>query len=91
MEAELETALAFDPAAPMNLQIATFRRRQLLRILLRDVLGFAALSETTEELSNLADAIIDCSYRTGGRFWRNVTERRGCPVRSCFLRLCNAG
>jgi glutamate-ammonia-ligase adenylyltransferase len=72
VEAELETALAFDPAAPVHLQAATFRRRQLLRILLRDVLGFAALSEITEELSHLADAIIDCCYRTA----RSILEKR---------------
>ncbi len=40
-----------------------FRRRQLLRIALRDVLGLAVLSEITGELSNLADAILDVTYR----------------------------
>jgi glutamate-ammonia-ligase adenylyltransferase len=45
------------------IKLASFRRRQILRILVRDVLGFAALPEVTEELSNLADAIIDTAYR----------------------------
>ena len=40
------------------LHLAQFRRREILRILLRDVLNFASLSEITEELSNLADAIL---------------------------------
>lgn len=72
IEAELETFLAFDSAGPLGLQLATFRRRQLLRILLRDVLGFAALSEVTEELSNLADAVIGGCYRAA----RSVLEKR---------------
>src|SRR5580692_8493749 len=42
---------------PLALALALFRRQQILRILLRDVLAFGSLSETTEELSNLADAI----------------------------------
>ena len=42
---------------------ALFRRRQLLRILLRDVLGHGTLSEITEEISNVADAILDVALR----------------------------
>jgi glutamate-ammonia-ligase adenylyltransferase len=45
---------------------AAFRRRQLLRIALRDVLGVATLAEVTQELSNLADAILDVAYRRVG-------------------------
>jgi glutamate-ammonia-ligase adenylyltransferase len=48
---------------PSAVDFARFRRRQLLRILLRDVLGAATLSNVTEELSNLADAILDVAYR----------------------------
>jgi glutamate-ammonia-ligase adenylyltransferase len=48
---------------PSALDLARFRRRQLLRIALRDVMGVAALAEVTEELSNLADAILDFTYR----------------------------
>jgi [glutamine synthetase] adenylyltransferase / [glutamine synthetase]-adenylyl-L-tyrosine phosphorylase len=40
------------------LDLALFRRQQMLRIVLRDVLNLATLSETAEELSNLADAIL---------------------------------
>jgi glutamate-ammonia-ligase adenylyltransferase len=50
-----ETASAVD--------LAKFRRRQLLRIVLRDILGAAGLAEITSELSNLADAILDAAYR----------------------------
>src|ERR1700722_2291845 len=48
---------------PLALSLALFRRQQILRILLRDVLGFGSLSETTEELSNLAEAILHISYK----------------------------
>src|SRR5260370_24132100 len=50
------------PGTPLALGLAIFRRRQILRILVRDVLGFGALSEITEELSNLADGVLDVSY-----------------------------
>ena len=43
--------------------LARFRRRQILRIMLRDVLGLATLSDVTGELSNLSDAILDLAYR----------------------------
>jgi glutamate-ammonia-ligase adenylyltransferase len=43
--------------------LATFRRRQLLRIVLRDALGLAPLAEVTAELSSLADAVLNVAYR----------------------------
>jgi glutamate-ammonia-ligase adenylyltransferase len=49
-------------SAPSAVDLARFRRLQLLRIVLRDVLGVATLSDITEELSNLADAILDLAY-----------------------------
>src|SRR5450631_2343452 len=48
---------------PSAVDLARFRRLQLLRIVLRDVLGVATLSEVTQELSNMADAILDLAYR----------------------------
>jgi len=47
---------------PSAVDLARFRRRQMLRIVLRDVMGVAELAEVTEELSNLADAILDVTY-----------------------------
>jgi glutamate-ammonia-ligase adenylyltransferase len=38
--------------------LARFRRRELLRIYLRDIRRTSTLVETTEELSNLADAVL---------------------------------
>ena len=62
---------------PEPLQLAVFRRRELLRILLRDVLEYCTLSETTEELSNLADAILDVTY---GRIRRELVRKYGAPT-----------
>lgn len=62
---------------PLPLALATFRRRQILRILVRDVLGEATLSEVTEELSNLADAILDRSYRI---LKAELVQRHGQPL-----------
>jgi glutamate-ammonia-ligase adenylyltransferase len=61
---------------PAPLTLALFRRRQLLRILLRDVFGLATLAEITEEISNLADTILDVSYR---RIRADLVRRFGTP------------
>ena len=58
----LTSELAGEPVTPLVL--ARFRRRQILRIMLRDVLGFGTLGEITEELSHLADAIVDAAWIT---------------------------
>ncbi|MEO8126647.1 MAG: glutamine-synthetase adenylyltransferase [Bryobacteraceae bacterium] len=62
--------------APSALALAVFRRKELLRILLRDVLEYAELSEITEEISNLADAILDVTYR---RIRAELVLRFGAP------------
>jgi glutamate-ammonia-ligase adenylyltransferase len=61
----------------LALALALFRRQQILRILLRDVLGFGSLSETAEELSNLADAILHISYK---RIRSELVARHGTPL-----------
>jgi glutamate-ammonia-ligase adenylyltransferase len=43
------------------LDLAMFRRREILRVVLRDALSLGTVSEITEELSNLADAIMQRS------------------------------
>ena len=52
--------------------LAAFRRRELLRILLRDVLAYATLRQVTEELSNLADAILALAWRQLPREWSGL-------------------
>src|SRR3984957_12643786 len=61
---------------PLAFSLALFRRQQILRILLRDVLGLGSLSETTEELSNLADEILHISYK---RIRAELAARHGAP------------
>ena len=79
LDALLDEEKFLDPEAggvPSPLTLALFRRRQLLRILIRDVQGFCTLSETTEELSNLADAILETICR---RIRAELTGRYGTP------------
>jgi len=65
---------------PLDLNIApelsAFRHEQILRILVRDLLGYGDLADITEELSNLADAILHCSYQ---RIHRILATRFGVP------------
>ena len=72
----LEPELGEAGSMPAARTLAVFRRRQLLRILLRDVMGHASLPEIAEEISNLADAILDCTYR---RIRVNLQQRYGKP------------
>ena len=64
------------PGVPSPHTLALFRRRQILRVLLRDVTGMALLPEVTEELSNIADATLDVCYR---RIRDELAERHGLP------------
>src|SRR5882724_5256614 len=48
---------------PVSLLLARFKRREYVRIMLRDVLGIAPLAETTAEISALADGLIEEALR----------------------------
>jgi [glutamine synthetase] adenylyltransferase / [glutamine synthetase]-adenylyl-L-tyrosine phosphorylase len=75
--ARLETLLApCGPVIPPAEVLALFRRRQIMRILLRDVLRYATLSDIVEELSNLADAILEQSYV---HIYAHLQSRYGTP------------
>ncbi|MCC7176663.1 MAG: glutamine-synthetase adenylyltransferase [Bryobacterales bacterium] len=90
LEAQLEKERFLDPAAagpPSTLSLASFRRRQLLRILLRDVQGYCTLTETTEELSNLADAILEVTCQA---VLRELEQRFG-PRRACSFAVISLG
>jgi glutamine synthetase adenylyltransferase len=60
-----------------NVMLARFRRRELLRIYLRDIRRLATIAEITEELSNLADAIIEFSLRLAKQ---ELENRFGTPL-----------
>jgi [glutamine synthetase] adenylyltransferase / [glutamine synthetase]-adenylyl-L-tyrosine phosphorylase len=55
------STMAFD--LPPAVFLARFKRREYLRITLRDVLNLASLSDTCLELSNLADVLIERALR----------------------------
>ncbi len=55
---------------------ARFRRRELLRIYLRDIRRLATIAEITEEISNLADAILESALE---RARREIDNRFGQP------------
>jgi [glutamine synthetase] adenylyltransferase / [glutamine synthetase]-adenylyl-L-tyrosine phosphorylase len=55
------STMAFD--LPPAVLLARFKRREYLRITLRDVLNLASLSDTCLELSNLADVLIERALR----------------------------
>ncbi len=61
---------------PTPVLFARFRRRELLRIYLHDVRRAHTLVETTEELSNLADAILDFALSLARQ---NLDNRYGAP------------
>ncbi|MBE7515913.1 MAG: hypothetical protein HS105_04770 [Chloracidobacterium sp.] len=55
---------------------ARFRRRELLRIYLRDIRSLATIAEITEEISNLADAILGSALEQARR---EADNRYGAP------------
>src|SRR5262245_12450748 len=63
--------------ADESTKLTRFKRRELLRIYLRDCLGIATLSEITEELSNLADVIL--SYALSHAH-QQMVNRHGTPL-----------
>ena len=77
----LTASLDSATALPSAVALARFRRREILRIVLRDVLGMASLSDVAEELSNLADAILKVAYT---RTRQAVSERLNFPCNAPF-------
>lgn len=59
-----------------GLALARFKRRQYLRITLKDVLGLSTLVETTLELSTLADVLLEKALAMAER---DLRERYGRP------------
>ncbi len=63
--------------ADTALRLALFRRKELARIVMRDGLGLASIPEVTEEISNLADAILDHALRA---VTEDLRPRYGVPM-----------
>ncbi len=58
--------------------LARFKRREYIRIMLRDVLGIATLAETTAEISSLSDVLIEEALREADS---QLQHRFGTPQR----------
>ena len=63
---------SFDPPE----DLPRFRREQILRIVVRDVLGLSSLADTTAELSDLADSILRAAL---DRVLAPMREQHGMP------------
>ncbi len=57
--------------------LARFRRRELIRIFLRDIRRLATVAEITEEISNLADAVLEFALRSARQ---TLDNRYGSPL-----------
>ncbi|MGO9131383.1 MAG: glutamine-synthetase adenylyltransferase [Bryobacteraceae bacterium] len=55
----------------ISLLLARFKKREYIRIMLRDVLGIAPLAETTAEISALSDVLIEEALRSVDSALRN--------------------
>jgi glutamine synthetase adenylyltransferase len=60
----------------LHTQLARFRRRELLRIFLGDIRRLATIAEITEDISNLADAILETALRAARQ---EMDNRSGSP------------
>ena len=60
-----------------NILLARFRRRELLRIFLSDIRRLTTIAEITEEISNLADAILENALRIAKQ---ELDNRYGSPL-----------
>lgn len=70
-------ALSSDSDDQTSQQITRYKQLHLLRIALRDLLGEADLAETTLDLSNLADALIESAL---AHVYRDLERRFGRPI-----------
>jgi glutamate-ammonia-ligase adenylyltransferase len=84
---------------PHGIVLTRFKRREYLRIMLRDVLGLATLTDTTLELSQLADVLLDRALRYCEQHLENLfgapqftdTAGRVHPARMVLLSLGKLG
>ena len=64
------------PGVPPPVDFARFRRRQVLRIMIRDVMGLGTLPEITAELTGVADVIVESAYK---RIYQDLALQHGVP------------
>jgi [glutamine synthetase] adenylyltransferase / [glutamine synthetase]-adenylyl-L-tyrosine phosphorylase len=73
----LERFALVNSSVEMNIALARFRRRELLRIYLRDIRNLGTMVEITEEISNLADAVLEYALR---QTKQELDNRYGAPL-----------
>src|SRR5215203_4699960 len=61
----------------LHAQLARFRRRELLRIFLSDIRRLTTMAEITEDISNLADSILETALQ---RAEQDTNNRFGAPL-----------
>lgn len=80
---ELKESLArfalTNSSLPTPVILSRFRRRELLRTYLHDIRGIHTLVETTEELSNVADAVLDYALNVARQ---DLDNKFGLPRRA---------
>jgi glutamate-ammonia-ligase adenylyltransferase len=64
------------PISDLAQSLARFKKREYIRILVRDMLGVARLAETTEEISSLSDALLEEAVLA---VHGELTQRYGAP------------
>ena len=82
-----------------HVALSRFRRRELIRAFLRDIRRLATIAEITEEISNLADAILEHALRLARQELDNrfgqplVTDEKGrsVPAEFCIVSLGKLG
>lgn len=60
-----------------SILLSRFRRRELIRIYLKDIRGLGTIAEITEEISNLADAILEYALKISTQ---ELDNRYGFPL-----------
>ncbi len=60
-----------------GVMLARFRRRELIRIFLKDIRNLATIAEITEEISNLADAVLEYAVQISKQ---ELDNRYGMPL-----------
>ncbi|MGI8786788.1 MAG: hypothetical protein ACR2HG_03360 [Pyrinomonadaceae bacterium] len=95
----LERFALTNSSVETNILLARFRRRELLRIYLRDIRNLGTVAEITEEISNLADAILEYALRHArqeldnryGSPLETDEKNRSRPARFCVVALGKLG
>ena len=82
-----------------NILLARFRRRELIRIYLKDIRRLGTITEITEDISNLADAILEYALRIArqeldnryGTPLEKDDKERSTPAKFCIVALGKLG